>query len=192
MAAAVSSASAQRFTTDETRFTARWTGLTFVGAEFFNITCPVTLEGSFHSATITKTPNALIGFVSRASVATASCTGGRATILAASLPWHVRYRNFTGALPNITAIGVSLVNASFAIQDNFFGFNCLARSTAENPANGEINRNAATGAVTGLRANETPAIPTSGASCPTTTGRFSGTGTVTRLGSTGTITVRLI
>jgi hypothetical protein len=68
------------------------------------IRCPVTLEGSLHSSTIAKVARTAIGYISRAAVAEAACTGGRARFAAESLPWQVQYGTFSGTLPNFTSL----------------------------------------------------------------------------------------
>jgi hypothetical protein len=79
--------------------------------------CDLTLEGSFHSRTFPKTPELLIGYLTR--VGTANCTL-TTTILTATLPWHVRYTGFSGALPDITAIRARIVGVAFSA--GAFGF----------------------------------------------------------------------
>src|SRR5438270_9952949 len=102
MALAVSSASAAHLSTGNQNFRTVYTSLNFAEPSGFfgTISCRVTMEGSFHSATIAKVIGSLIGYVTRATAAT--CTGGGATINQPSLPWHVRYGGFTGTLPSIT------------------------------------------------------------------------------------------
>lgn len=117
---AVSSASAGRFSTSNTRFRFTWSALGIgepLGANI-TLTCRVTLEGSFHSATIRKVPRALIGAITRGIVDSSNCRGNqeptRLTILQESLPWHVTYESFRGTLPNITEI--SLLMQRYELQ----------------------------------------------------------------------------
>ena len=63
----VTSASASRLSVSNRNFRAVWSLLTLSTAGT-QITCPVTLEGSFHSATLAKRAGALIAHISRASV----------------------------------------------------------------------------------------------------------------------------
>jgi ABC-type amino acid transport substrate-binding protein len=192
MAFAVGSASARNLSISNRNVRIVWTELTFAAADgSLPTTCPVTLEGSFHYNTIVKRTNSLIGLVTRAIVDNARCLdGSHATVLTATLPWHVTYQSFTGTLPNITSIKLLLVGASFLVAP-FFGASCLARTTTENPSIGIANVGAG-GVITGLRAEEETTIPLTGTFCPER-GRFSGTGTVTLLGSTSTrIFLRLI
>jgi hypothetical protein len=192
MGFAVSAASANRIATSSRNFRVVWTGLVFTDEEGVGrVTCPVTLEGSFHSSTISKVPNALIGFVSRASVTSSSCNGGGATILgASSLPWHITYDSFTGTLPTITAINVLLSRTAFLV--NVFGINCLYQENGVSRARGRINVGAG-GVVSTLDPDPTIRLPKFSGSflCPER-GGFTGTGTVTNLANTTRITVTLI
>lgn len=166
--------------------------LRFTGtAGFASIACPVTLEGSFHSASIAKTAGLLLGYVNRASVAAASCTGGSARIEQEALPWHIRYESFNGTLPNITGIALQIVGAAFLITTSFGG--CRYRTTAESPSVGVATRESG-GAITGATLSERSEIPLtttlSGFCDPR--GRFEGTGRLTAQGSTAAISVTLI
>lgn len=184
LALAVGAASANRLSVSNQQFRITWTRLTFSeGGGGFAIECPVTLEGSFHSATIRKVAHALVGHITRASVISRSCTGGGATVLNGTLPWHVTYEAFIGTLPNIGSVRLLLINASFQI--GIPPFTCLARTTNESPAAGTVTREAG-GNITTLAADSSFAIPTTGAFCPFASGRFAGTGNVFLLGSTST------
>lgn len=191
--AAVGTATANRLSVSEPRFRATWAALRLTAAEAV-VSCPVTLEGSFHSATIRKVRNALIGHVSRASIRGSEppCTGGTATIFQESLPWHLTYLGFVGTLPRPTAIRVLLVGARFRVDPAGGLPACNATTTTTNPAAGEILTEA-NGLVTGLRALPEFTIPLESGFCVFGgSGRFEGTGTVTRLGGTGNISIRLI
>lgn len=195
LSAAVGSASANRLSVSEPRFRATWTALRLTAAEA-TIECPVTLEGSFHSATIRKVVGALVGHVSRASVrgstGAGNCTNGSATIFQESLPWHLQYLGFTGTLPRPTAVRLWLVGARFRVDPSGALPPCNATTTRENPAVGDILTEA-NGLVTGLRALREFEIPLESGLCPFGgDGRFEGTGSVTRLGSAGNISIRLI
>lgn len=205
MAAAVSSASASRLSISGISFRVAWdrtiagaTDLTFAATVGEAVTCPVTLEGTLHSSTITKTAGLLIGYVTRASIATngsttGRCTGGNGTILAATLPWHVQYSSFGGTLPNITSLTLRLINASFQIAN---GSECLARTTAAEPGVGiaEVANPTTTREILFLRLDETRRITLrEGAfGCALANGVFRGNGAVTLLGSTARPLLRLI
>ena len=97
LGAAVSSASARRIEVSSQRFHQVWTSISFAG-EFATTTCPVTLEGSFHSKTTSKVAGQLVGYISRVTVGNASCTAGHSTALTETLPWHITrgiYRHTT-------------------------------------------------------------------------------------------------
>ena len=79
--------------------------------EEFGVTviCEMFIGGSFHTATMAKVAGALIGYINSASVS-AECP---ARVLRETLPWHIRYRNFTGVLPNMASIGISAPSTRF-------------------------------------------------------------------------------
>jgi hypothetical protein len=200
MAFAVTSASANRLSITNHNFRVVWTSLEFqgTGGGFAAVLCPVTLEGSFHYNTIVKSLGALIGHVSRASVNSAGCTGGRATVLTASLPWHVQYQGFSGRLPNIERVRLLLANAAFLIEVTaILHFFCLSRTSVEHPAAGEANVEPG-GNITSLQpdpANNIPTVSGGGGGCPEPEGRFNarpGDGQVTLLGNTQRIKITLI
>lgn len=111
------------------------TGIRFTFPEFevrgpsATVSCPVTMEGSFHARTISKTANGLIGLITRAAVGTEACTGGRITALAT--PWHIQYSSFQGTLPAIRSIEMKLVEAGFLIE--ILALSCLYKTTPSTP-----------------------------------------------------------
>jgi hypothetical protein len=167
-----------------------WSTLSFSAAEGgVSITCPVTLEGSFLERTSAKVREALSAKVNRATVGT--CTEGNATILAETEPWEVTYQSFTGALPSITSVRYSLLNAAFQVEPGL-GIRCLARTSREFPAAGDATRNA-NGQITSLSPLSELAIPITGNfECPRF-GIFAGSGEVFVQGSSSTrVTLSLI
>jgi hypothetical protein len=201
-AAAVSTASARRFALSNQLYRVTWSELELLGHEPFGgtltIKCPVTLEGSLHSRTLSKVSGQLIGYVTAAFVRSESCVGGTARVLTETLPWHVRYDRFIGALPGITGIRIQLVGAKFLVTFPP-GINCLFTSTAREPAFGILEREAG-GLVNRLRADETVTVPKTpneqatlnSAFCPPG-GIFAGAGEVFLQGSTSTrISVTLV
>ncbi len=192
LATAVSSASARRLETSEQHFLAIWTLLTFNEAGGGTpIECPVTLGGSFHSKTLSKVSGQLVGYITEAHVAEASCHNERARVLAETLPWHIQYNSFTGTLPNITGIRTTLIGASFLVRA--FGFiSCLYRTSQAEPAFGTIN--VTSGSANTLTADNTHTIRSQTGGCPA--GSFGGTAEVfvqENPGLSGTrITVRLV
>lgn len=127
----VSSASARMISSTSETYRAKFREVTFAGG-FGSIVCGLTLEGSFHSRTLVKTVGALVGYISRA-ILQKPCRAGDATILTASLPWHVQYAGFVGTLPAITDIKTDVVGAAFNTLEPVFGMECLARTTAASP-----------------------------------------------------------
>jgi hypothetical protein len=93
--------------------------------------CRLTLEGSFHARSIAKVAGALIGYVNRATLA--ECAFLSTRLLTETLPWHVRYRLFSGVLPNIATLSTSVIGLSMSVTEPMFRTTCLGRSTAEEP-----------------------------------------------------------
>jgi hypothetical protein len=139
--------------------------------------CRVTLEGSLHARTIAKSPNALLGYITRAIAG--QCTVGT-TILTETLPWHVRYVGFSGRLPNITLL---LIRTRYAFRFSF--------CRADTEINARFIRNTTTGQLTQI---EVPLqeIPVEGFGCEPLTFRSNANGSVFLLGTTNLIFVTLI
>jgi hypothetical protein len=149
--------------------------------------CQVTIDGSFHNRTISKTPGTLSGFITRVTLG--ACATGATTILTETLPWHVRYQSFTGTLPNITAITAHVIGAALRIRE-VGGVNCLATTSATEPGIIRMTRDTVTGAITGAELSGTLA---SGFECLGTRGGFvSDNAPVTVSNSTARITISLI
>src|ERR1044072_8852081 len=193
MSLAASNAPASRLSTSNRNIRAVWAliTLTAAGAE---ITCPVTIEGSFHSATLAKRVGLLVGHISRASVrgGMSECLNtGTASI--SNLPWHITYGGVQGTLPRPSGLHYSLVDERMTIDAAGILPPCTATSTTANPERG-IAELGGDGIVTRLRLDEAAVIPISeGFGCSLFTGQFSGAATVRQLGSTATnIRVSLI
>lgn len=187
LAMAVGTAAANRFALSNSNIRAAFPELTFFSGES-NVICPVTIEGSFHSRTITKTVNSLIGYISRAIVDLPACRGiAKATVNAASLPWHVRYAGFTGRLPTIASIVLILNNVEFTLLEIPIIGSCRYRGTAE----GSVIPAATSTTISASAASEIPRTAESSVFCPSP-GHFRGTARVTLLGTATDITVRLI
>lgn len=145
--------------------------------------CHVTLEGSFHSRTLPKTPETLVGLLTR--VANGSCNNP-VTILG-TLPWHIRYTGFSGTLPNITLIIARAIGASFQVEPGL-GIRCLMRNNLQFRA----IRNTASGELSGIEI-PTQEVSLTGAFCPATGALASnGNGSIMLLGATTRLTVTLI
>jgi hypothetical protein len=195
MSLLVGTASARRFQLSNQRWQAIWPLLSFeTGAA--TVSCPVTLEGSFPSAILSKVSGQLIGYVTSAKVngVRSACNEtGSATVLNATLPWHIRYDRFIGALPSITEIRIQLIGARF--QVNAGGVVCLAGTTAAAPGFGYVVRDVATGRANTLRADPSGRIPLGGEFLCGFAGQsnFRGTAEVFLQGSTSTrIVVTLV
>lgn len=186
MAFAVTAASAGRLSSSNQLIRSTYRRLTFAVSGLPSDTCQVTLEGSLHTRTITKSAGTLLGLITR--VTTAACSLPT-TIL--NLPWHVRYNSFSGTLPNITLLTVTVSRASFGA--GIFTIGCLGEPEIE----GNFVRNTATGAITAVRVVTRAGFPVRSYpsnNCPEEArGTFSGEeGTLEVLGSTTRITITLI
>jgi hypothetical protein len=207
LASAISTASARNLQVSETHIRVVWAPLTFSASGLATVRCNVTLEGSFHSATIPKVVRLLIGHITRANVQR-PCTGGTAWVFngtdvnevlggtfANSLPWHITYEGFTGTLPTITGVRILLDRARFRLRVvEPFGVVRLCTYTTGVANGGNASGIAeldGTGRVTGLRADEGRSIRSEeGGFC--VSGQFSGRGTATVLNSSTLLTIRLI
>ena len=199
MLVATAASSANRLSVNNRNIRAVWTKLEFrePGGFFGTVQCPITLEGSFHYWTIVKRERALIGLISRASVNSASCTGGHTTVLTESLPWHGTYQGFIGRLPEIESFKLLLTGVKFKIESAIAG-NCLATSSVEHPVLGKANVSKAFSPplVTTFTLESAQQIPLVGApTCNGANGVFNSAaadGEVTLLGNTEKIKIRLI
>ncbi|MBS1868478.1 MAG: hypothetical protein JSS99_02340 [Actinobacteria bacterium] len=151
MATAIDVASAGHFSSSEQRYRATWGSLEF-GGYTATIRCMATMEGSFHYRSFAKTPEALVGYVTQATIRH-PCTGGEVwfyngvevlegTTLSNSLPWHIRYESFEGVLPNITVITDRLVGVRFLAKGEFLGLTirCNYTTTATEVAKSVLGR----------------------------------------------------
>jgi hypothetical protein len=146
LAVAVSTAGARRIEFSDQHIRAYWGGFTPTilsdGGGFFIIECVATVEGSFHSRTLSKVSGQLIGYIT-AAVVPFVCEEGEVAILNGiepvhtgtvspnRLPWHIRFDSFTGVLPRITGIRIQIIDASILLWNAFAG--CLYRSTSARP-----------------------------------------------------------
>jgi len=140
LGALVSSASARNFEQSNQRIR-----VTFRNVEFHlpgaTTRCELTMEGSLHSRTIAKVAGSLVGYITRADLG--ACAAGTASVLTTTLPWHVRYSGFTGALPEITSAITHIIGASWRVRESG-GIACLSRSSTGEPVIGNFHRNPAT------------------------------------------------
>jgi hypothetical protein len=100
-----------------------WTNVSFTGG-FGVVECEIKLSGSIHARTIAKSVGSLIGYVTEGTVL--RCARGGATIRQESLPWHRRYRSFSGTLPSITGLSETITGAEWQVREPF-GISCTVR-----------------------------------------------------------------
>jgi hypothetical protein len=197
LAAALATASARRLSTSEQNILAAWTPaspliFTAAGTE---IRCPLTLDGSFHSRTISKVCGQLTGYVNQAIVANSACTNGHGTILTETLPWHVQYVSFAGRLPEIESVKVQMIGIRFRIETTD-GLVCLTGTTQSHPAVGNFLREAESGVLMSMTALPEFTIPLerTGFLCELAgTGKFTGTAAISGTGvGRPAVTLRLV
>lgn len=126
LAVGVATATAGRLQTSSQQVRATWPQVNFEVGLGSPIRCALTLEGSFHGRTFAKTREALVGYVTTASMQSA-CNGGELHLLAETLPWHLRYDSFSGTLPRFNSIRFRLVELN--LWFTVLGFRCLYRSS---------------------------------------------------------------
>ena len=124
LGALVSSASARALSYSSQNFRATWNRMNFSGG-IGTVECEVLLQGSLHSRSNAKLVGTLIGYISEGTVI--RCSRGGATLLAASLPWHRRYRGFVGTLPNISSVSETVTGAEWTLREPTFGVTCTIR-----------------------------------------------------------------
>jgi len=193
-------AAANRLRLTTTNFSIRWrefnvpTGQTPELSEPRLRHCPLTLSGSFHSATIAKVRGALIGYVGTPQMGTCTGEGGTVTLLLRTgLPWHLTYRDFLGTLPSITGFHLALLGFRMSIEvPPLFGEVCLITTTAREPLDINFTREAG-GAVTSAGGTESRIVArnTTGFLCEGLTWAMGGNGTLDN-GSGARVTVTLI
>jgi len=132
--ALVGTASARTLTYSEARLTSNFARVEFSGASG-TTRCNVTLAGVLHSRTLGKVLESLVGLITEARVGGCDAGTGSATILTATLPWHIRYNGFGGTLPNISQLRTKVIGSAFRVREPN-GLECLVTSTAAQPTNG--------------------------------------------------------
>ena len=179
LGALVSSASARNLSNSSTGNRATWTRMDFNGG-FGTVECEVVLKGSFHTRTSAKNTSTLLGYITEANVN--RCARGSATVNRGSLPWHRRYRGFTGTLPNITTLSETVTGSEFTIREPTFGITCTVRRETSSTIG---TYTLSSGTVT--RADVSGSSP-----CGSFTGTLSGSTTAVDNGSGTRLTVTLI
>jgi len=140
LSTAASPVSANRLSFSNSQSTRGWRATwdrLFLSEGTATFTCLLTLEGSFHSNTIAKTRSALVGHVTDTRI---TCPTLTMTVLRANLPWHLRYEAFSGTLPRITSVRLTIVGLELSIRNG--SFTCLVRSTEANPLSETLTREA--------------------------------------------------
>jgi len=160
LGALVGVAGANRLSVSTRTFSATWSPMTFTGGGFATTRCNVTLAGSLHSSTFTKTVGSLVGYITGASIN--ACSGGEARANDETLPWHIRYAAFTGTLPNISSVRHNIVGFRF---EAYNGLRCRYTSTAAAPVVGGFNLGVG-GGLTSVSISNTP-ITSPDQFCPT-------------------------
>jgi hypothetical protein len=168
-------ASANRLSVRSLRFKQTWRSLEYTSSAGV-VRCPVTLEGSFHSATFRKIVGLLFSMTTRGSIVSAACTGGRGSIDQETLPWHRIYDSFEGTLPRIVDLNYWELFAGYRAESA--GITCSIRTTMANPA--VFQYTVAEETITGVRADEAAAIPLTGSFLCSLAGsaRLAGAGSV--------------
>jgi len=192
LSAALSTASARNIEFSNQTYRVAWSRLEFQSA-FVTGACQVTLEGSFHSRTIPKVARLLVGAVTRVNIKKESCTNGEALVDNSTLPGHITYESFTGALPNISSLRLLLNRFTFWVAA--LGVRCTYGTSTDNmtfsanlAAGGEITT------LTPLAGRNIANLLEGGGLCPANVTLVGGAtdGVVTVLNSTTRIRVRLI
>jgi len=178
-------ASAGRLRVDERDFEVSWPEtarltLRYSGRE---VSCPLTITGFFENEVIRKTDGSRIAVTRELRQRPERCVGGARWTLSEPVR-EVLYEGFEGTLPNITAIRVAIPNMSIRVTEFI---ECTYEMPATDPLTATLTIAGGvftTFTVTGNYISERPF------SC--TTARFSGGGTITRLGSANRIAITLI
>ncbi len=144
------------------------------------ITCEVTLHASLHRS-IPKTSGTLTGIIESVLINTSGCresagVGNVTDVRVLSLPWHIRYVSFTGALPEITSVRLIILNMQILYDFEILGGDarCLYRTDQQADARFEEGMIRRVGLV--REAATRPLRPPSTSNCPEAS--FSGEGSV--------------
>jgi hypothetical protein len=186
LGAMASAGSAGRLETSETRLRGVFRSIEF-NTPGATTRCALTLDGSFHERTTIKDLGSLVGYLTRAILG--SCTSGTGTVLTETLPWHIRYSDFEGTLPEIRSVIAHIVSASWRVRESG-GIACLARSSVTKPAVITFHRDPVTHVIS--EAGISGRIST-GAECLGVEGTFSSdSGSITVSNSSTSISISLI
>jgi hypothetical protein len=161
LAAGTQIASARRIAVSVQTLRSVWSSMEFNLNGLTTVRCPVTLEGSFASRTISKVFGTLIARYNRGIFGEASCVSGSARVLAETIPWHEKWATFTGTLPNITMWGWRWPDWRFLTR--VLEISCLYTTSETEPVIAESHREAG-GRATGVSVSGS--IRSSTAFCP--------------------------
>ena len=179
------SASANRLSFSEATRRVTYSPLRIVPLFGSTVSCPVTLESSLHSRTISKVPTALIGYLFRAQMGT--CESGSARFNTATLPWHRTWFSFAGALPEITSVAEGVLGMRVEIQGELFGLRVICGYDISNATFTSVRESR--GGISGEVPDGTQLFPSLTEGCPQI--RLNGSGRVTTPGGT-VVTITLI
>lgn len=205
----VGTAAATRLSLSNRSIRVVWSSFEYVtgGEAGPTIRCRVTLEGSFHESTISKVEASLIGYITAAQVRR-PCTGGTAWFyngsesnevltgtFTTSLPWHITYEGFNGALPTPSAIRMLLILGRIMARGTFLGlFRLLCAYRSSSSQNITITYNlGAGGGVTNPQISSAELTSESRGGCPR--GRIrspAGDGTLSTLGTINAVSITLV
>jgi hypothetical protein len=203
LASAISTASARNLSVSEQSFRSTFSSLEFIAGA--TIRCRVTLEGSFHTRTIAKVANSLVGAITRAIVAHPGCTGGEAWADNGTeteplgtapnrLPFHITYQSFASTLPRIETVNLAVSRSSFVVQGTILGLTCRGRYGRLEDTITSAAAVEAGGGITSLVPNGRASLVEQlgpNAVCAST-GAFAGNGTVVNLSTGARVSVTLI
>jgi hypothetical protein len=160
LAVAAGAASGSRILVSEQSFWMPFLPMTIEGGRP-SLMCNVTLYGSFHGTAFAKVIGEDIGDITLVRFGgTGRCAEARVFVpLAGTMPWHLRYAGFTGALPRITSIRVKITAGGFLLIGEGGGQpeNCLYEFTNEQEFAGAFNVEAG-GVISGFTLDATRRI----------------------------------
>jgi hypothetical protein len=184
-------ASARRLELSNQTFRIVWTSVT-IRAALQTVVCPLTVEGSFHSRTLAKVAESLVGYITRAITRRESCTGTTEfNIGTEKLPWHIDYAAFAGTLPNITSVTADIIEWHWWYRGPMNEF-CFFWYRVVRPIRAFLQRTAE-GVMRTARFDETRLSPAPEGTCILEETTVSGTGEVFVLGSTTSrVSMRLV
>ena len=189
LALGITTASARNLSFSNQTIRVAWSSVEFTSSVI--VRCRLTLEGSFHTRTITKVVRSLIGSITRATMDEANCTNGNGRARTETLPWHLTYEGFTGTLPNIDSIFA--VISRFRLNMTVPGLCTADYGIATDNITGQavVGGGSEFTTLTPVTGRNRVTLHSGGAFCPGSAA-FGGTGNVTILNSTTRVRITLI